>query len=516
MGLLDTFFGSPDQTAALGLLGARMMSGDTARGFGEASGLLYGADERKLKRNLLQAQYDETMAQADERKQKLEMARQSQLRQDRLLFGDPSGVSAGAFAPAADGMGPVMPQGAAPQAGGLLARARGLGMPEDVIQADIAFNGGKKISEFLNSRSTPKWENINGNLVNTNAQGFQGGMQGGMSAGNDGRVTAWQPDGQGGIVVGAPRGALDTFRAYQNVGEGTKANYDPLTIPPRAGQQNPTLTTRGAFVAGQQGGPTNAGEAGMRAQVAGPMGADPEAIKREIQKTVQDLTSKPMDPASRQALEAHVSELSATLRSISGSAPVQTAQGGIALQSEAEKIRTTEEAKAAAARDAAMQKGAVDSKDTMSQITEARRLLKLGPTSSGFGSAVDFAGGLVGLSTKGADVAAQLDTLSGWMVAKVPRMEGPQSNFDVQNYKTMAAVVGDRMKPISQRLAALDTLEGLQQKYAHLNGSGEAKPDSGKALVASLPKTAAAGTRARDTTTGKILKFNGLSWVEEK
>jgi hypothetical protein len=33
--------------------------------------------------------------------------------------------------------------------------------------------------------------------------------------------------------------------------------------------------------------------------------------------------------------------------------------------------------------------------------------------------------------------------------------------------------VGDKTKPLSQRLAALDTLERLQNKYAHLNGGAE-------------------------------------------
>jgi hypothetical protein len=43
----------------------------------------------------------------------------------------------------------------------------------------------------------------------------------------------------------------------------------------------------------------------------------------------------------------------------------------------------------------------------------------------------------------------------------------------------MAGLVGDRSKPISQRMAALDELERLQQKYAHLNsgGSGGATGD---------------------------------------
>jgi hypothetical protein len=51
-------------------------------------------------------------------------------------------------------------------------------------------------------------------------------------------------------------------------------------------------------------------------------------------------------------------------------------------------------------------------------------------------------------------------------------MEGPQSNIDVENYKTMAARVGDRTLPVSVRLASLASLEQLQDKYAALNGGG--------------------------------------------
>lgn len=59
----------------------------------------------------------------------------------------------------------------------------------------------------------------------------------------------------------------------------------------------------------------------------------------------------------------------------------------------------------------------------------------------------------------------QLKLLSGWLVANVPRMEGPQSNFDVQNYKTMAADLGNTLKPVGDRLAALQGLRALQEKY---------------------------------------------------
>jgi hypothetical protein len=75
------------------------------------------------------------------------------------------------------------------------------------------------------------------------------------------------------------------------------------------------------------------------------------------------------------------------------------------------------------------------------------------------------AGRLVGQSTPGAQRAGQLESLSGWLVANVPRMEGPQSNFDVQNYMTMAGKIGDRTVPVKERLAALDQVRELQKKY---------------------------------------------------
>jgi hypothetical protein len=122
-------------------------------------------------------------------------------------------------------------------------------------------------------------------------------------------------------------------------------------------------------------------------------------------------------------------------------------------------------------------------------ITEARTLLP-GATGSGAGALYDKAGAFVGASPKGSEQASKLATLSGWMVANVPRMEGPQSNFDVQNYQQMAAQVGDSTIPVQRRLAALDTLEALQRKYQHLNGgSSAAAPGAQKASGVSTVKS---------------------------
>lgn len=96
----------------------------------------------------------------------------------------------------------------------------------------------------------------------------------------------------------------------------------------------------------------------------------------------------------------------------------------------------------------------------LGQIGMARQLLPKA-TSSGVGAVMDAAGNMVGMSTESADAAAQLDTVSAWMTSNVPRFEGPQSDSDRKYYQEMAAAVGDRTKPTSQRLASLDQLENL-------------------------------------------------------
>jgi hypothetical protein len=115
-------------------------------------------------------------------------------------------------------------------------------------------------------------------------------------------------------------------------------------------------------------------------------------------------------------------------------------------------------------------KGAINrSNQLFSVINQAEGILKQGPTGSGVGAAVDTLGRVVGYSSESAQKAAELETISGWLVSNVPRMEGPQSNYDVQNYKEMAAKVGDRTVPVNERMAALQALRSLQEKYKHLN-----------------------------------------------
>lgn len=101
-------------------------------------------------------------------------------------------------------------------------------------------------------------------------------------------------------------------------------------------------------------------------------------------------------------------------------------------------------------------------------IARAREILESGkPTQSTVGTAIDAGGRLFGMTPDGAPEADQLRVLGGALIAKMPRMEGPQSNLDVQNYREMAGQVGDSTLPIERRLAALAEVERLYAKYAN-------------------------------------------------
>lgn len=91
------------------------------------------------------------------------------------------------------------------------------------------------------------------------------------------------------------------------------------------------------------------------------------------------------------------------------------------------------------------------------------------PTGSLVGRGVDIVLGTVGAATPGAVQAQRLRSVGGALVAKMPRMEGPQADKDVALYKEMAGQIGDATQPLSTRKAALDTVKQLWAKYERLN-----------------------------------------------
>lgn len=91
------------------------------------------------------------------------------------------------------------------------------------------------------------------------------------------------------------------------------------------------------------------------------------------------------------------------------------------------------------------------------------------PTDSGAGALIDAGAGFFGVSPRGSVQAKELEAVGGALTSKMPRMEGPQSDKDLAQYKQMAAEVGNRSIPIPERKAALEKVKELWAKYERLN-----------------------------------------------
>lgn len=105
-----------------------------------------------------------------------------------------------------------------------------------------------------------------------------------------------------------------------------------------------------------------------------------------------------------------------------------------------------------------------DAKDVLGIIAIAEPLLDKA-TGSFIGTGVDKAAQAFGKSTGGSVAISQLKALQAALMLKMPRMEGPQSNLDVQLYREAAGTIGDPTVPVENKRAALDVVKRLNQQY---------------------------------------------------
>lgn len=312
------------------------------------------------------------------------------------------------------------------------------GLDQSAVQMDYLINKGKNLPEWLFKRNTPDMQVTNGYAFDKNR--VQPGFLPGVSTSASGQTTVTMPDGQGGVRVQAPAGALDTYASYRRADEDAKARADLVPVPTSNGQVR--YMPRSDALAATAGGPApqafpTMGNANITAEVRGLIEAD--AAKNGITNpTIRMNTTVPGQ----------------TLGLASGP---QIGVQPSAAEASADKRRADASVDVDVARQANIKKA----KDFLRIADQAESLLKKGPTQSGIGSLVDYGASLVGVTTPGSEAAQSLKAVGGWLVANVPRMEGPQSNFDVANYQVMAADVANDQLPVQRRLSALREIKRM-------------------------------------------------------
>lgn len=144
------------------------------------------------------------------------------------------------------------------------------------------------------------------------------------------------------------------------------------------------------------------------------------------------------------------------------------------------------------------QKRTTDAKDVLGLLDEVDALLPQA-TGSYLGAGVDQAARFFGASTGGADATAQLKTLQGALIGKMPKMSGPQSDKDVQLYREMAGQVGDPTLPVGTRQKASETIRRLNEKYAGM--------PEGSSKKASVVKTGVYGGRKVEQLSDGTVRY---------
>ncbi|WP_019658909.1 D-Ala-D-Ala carboxypeptidase family metallohydrolase [Stenotrophomonas hibiscicola] len=124
-----------------------------------------------------------------------------------------------------------------------------------------------------------------------------------------------------------------------------------------------------------------------------------------------------------------------------------------------------------------------DANTALDLLDDAQAILNSGATGSLIGAGADRLAGVFGRSTQGAQATAALQTIAGQLTSKMPRMEGPQSDRDVQLYKQMAGDLANDTLPVQTRLAALEQIRSLNRKYANRQSSASREQGAQRTIV---------------------------------
>lgn len=530
-GLLD-IFNTPEGMQGLSLLaaaGPSMEPQNFASRLASAQNSYRGMQRGLLQDKLMNAQIDNFTSEAEARKAGLAKTQAlldlfkpaAAVPGGSMMTTQPGQLGSGSFGvvppPAGAGAFPAAPASGGSRIGSLT--------PDKLAQLKLL---GVDMTDVY-KLTQPDWQVSNGFAFNKNDPNFRGGFMPQVNVSQNGQATQVVPDGNGGVSVRMPQGSLEAYSAFRNADEAAKAGSDLVKVvgPDGAERYVSRAQVLGTTPPNQpaarldQAGPANPGRAVPLTQ---PGDADRAAIFDQEMRAAQQRLANAKTPEEQNRARTDIAalnrEISALPKSAQPSGFQATPTTAQAAEAAAAKVRAEATARAEVERQTGRTKKSDSATDMLDNIQRARTLLQMSPTGSMGGAAVDKVMSWGGMTTPSANVANSLETLSGWLTSNTPRMEGPQSNTDVENYKIMAGRVGDRTIPAEARLAALGEVERIQKKYAHLNGEQAVAQQPATQKTAqtldSLPKTATRGARVRDTQTGEILTFNGLSWVKEK
>lgn len=188
---------------------------------------------------------------------------------------------------------------------------------------------------------------------------------------------------------------------------------------------------------------------GIQTQV-GPNG---QAIAMPVQGYA-DIVANQEGAKARAAAQGNAAFDLVTQQGLNGQGKTFNTRENLALQAQGGNLPVAEQ-------DARAKKAA----DVINLASEAKNILK--DASSGLvGGLKTTAAEALGMSTDSSKADARLKVISGQLVMNMPRMEGPQSDADRLLYQQMAGDIANPKVPRETRAAALETIIGLQQKYA--------------------------------------------------
>jgi hypothetical protein len=193
---------------------------------------------------------------------------------------------------------------------------------------------------------------------------------------------------------------------------------------------------------------------------------DPEKADERVRQLAQSVQSAQQFAQTQAGMDAAREDRRIAQAGVSAAREQTAATNAILADTRKEALEAKREER---------QKPVAEAKESLQLINQAEKLLD-SATGSLTGTGIDVLAGAVGMSTPGAQSASKLKAIQGALVAKMPKMSGPQSDKDVLLYREMAAQVGDSTIPADTRRAALGTLREIQERYAKVEPGSSVPP----------------------------------------